>query len=353
MHAMIWFDLDNSPHVPLFRPILRELEQRSEPFFVTSRAHAQTEDLLRLWKMPFVSVGVHGGRSTARKILNLISRSTSLIKAARGKGVTLAMSHGSRTHLVAAKRMKIPYIWMQDYEYQEKALANFLADHILLPACIPDQRVADSGYTLRKVIRYDGLKEEIYLRDFVPQAGFRKSIGVSESAILVTMRPPSVTANYHDEKSERLFRRCLEYLSSFPRVHCLIANRTTAERDLVLSGKSAGGKVDVLRNAVDGLQLLWHSDLVIGGGGTMNREAAALGVPVYSIFRGKIGAVDRYLVKSGRLTLLESVGDVQTKLVVAKRSHSSGIQNINGKALNSIVEGIIKALKVHQQNERR
>ena len=303
---MIWFDLDNSPHVPLFRPILRELEQRGETFFVTSRAHAQTEDLLRLWNMPFVSVGVHAGRSKARKVLNLVSRSGALMRAAKGKGITLAMSHGSRTHLVAAKRMKIPYIWMQDYEYQEKTLANLLADYILLPACIPDQRVSESGYKLRKVIRYNGLKEEIYLKDFVPKSGFRKSIGVSESAILVTMRPPSVTANYHDEKSERLFRQCLDYFSSFPKVHCLIANRTAAERDLVLSGKSAGGKVDVLQNAVDGLQLLWHSDLVVGGGGTMNREAALLGVPTYSIFSGRRPYVDEYLHGLGKLKFIES-----------------------------------------------
>ena len=73
----------------------------------------------------------------------------------------------------------------------------------------------------------------------------------------------------------------------------------------------------------------------------MNREAAALGVPVYSVFRGKIGAVDRYLSTKGRLVLLESVQDVQTKIRLVRRNPQGGRQNGNGTALASIVRQIV------------
>lgn len=337
---MIWVDLDNSPHVPLFRPLIAELERRSEKCFVTSRAHAQTEDLLRLWKMDFVSVGVHGGKHKVAKVLNLLARSSALKRSAKGKRIALAMSHGSRTHLVAAKRMGIPYLWMHDYEFQEKSLANWLANYILLPACIPDARVKESGYALHKVIRYNGLKEEIYLNDFRPAADFRKTIGIRDTTILVTMRPPSVTANYHNPASEELFRKSIEYFSSFPRVHCLIANRTSAERDLVLSGKSSGGKVEILRKAVDGLQLLWHSDFVVGGGGTMNREAAALGVPVYSIFSGRRPYVDEYLQEQGRLFHIRDEQEMRS-IPVEKRQIGLTFRPPNPGLGKSIVDLIL------------
>lgn len=72
----------------------------------------------------------------------------------------------------------------------------------------------------------------------------------------------------------------------------------------------------------------------------MNREAAALGVPVYSIFRGKIGAVDRYLARTGKLTLLESVQDVQTKLVLESRGIRTAPQIESRPALRKVVDQI-------------
>jgi predicted glycosyltransferase len=105
------------------------------------------------------------------------------------------------------------------------------------------------------------------------------------------------------------------------------------------------GKILIPAQVVDGLNLIWHSDLVVSGGGTMNREAAALGVPVYSIFRGKIGAVDKYLADNRRLTLLESIDDVYTKIALIKRHRSAKLEHTNPAALQSIVGNIIAILE--------
>ena len=307
----IWLDFDNTPHVPLYRPILKELHARGVQTFVTSRFHAQTEDLLRMWEIPHVPVGTYGGKNRWRKIANLLHRAHALSRVARSRSITLSVSHNSRTHMLASKRLGLRYLGMDDYEYSEQRLANLLADHILLPIYIPDSRLADAGFNLKKVIRYHGLKEEIYLKDFIPEADFRRHLGVDEQSILVTLRPPSTTANYHDKKSEMLFRKCLQHFSSVPNTYCLIVNRTDAERRLVSQDLLDEGKVGWLPRAVDGLQLLWHSDIMVGGGGTMNREAALLGLPTYSIFTGRRPAVDEYLQSQGKLRFLNSEEEVE------------------------------------------
>jgi predicted glycosyltransferase len=106
----------------------------------------------------------------------------------------------------------------------------------------------------------------------------------------------------------------------------------------------ADSRTVIPENVIDGLNLLWHSDLVVSGGGTMNREAAALGVPVYSVFRGKIGAVDRQLQKEGRLTLVENSDDVERKIVLARRNRKPLAAGSPREALPTIVRHIEEIL---------
>ena len=103
---------------------------------------------------------------------------------------------------------------------------------------------------------------------------------------------------------------------------------------------------------VNGLNLIWHSDLVVSGGGTMNREAAALGVPVYSIFRGKIGAVDRYLADTGRLTLLETPADVYAKLKLQHWKRPTRPEDVNALTLDWIVDNIIAILHIKNNGQK-
>jgi predicted glycosyltransferase len=341
---MIWIDLDNSPHVPLFRPILVEFERRGIRTFVTARAHAQTKDLLELWSMHYSLVGIHGGRSPFRKISNLMHRTVSLATLVRGKRIALSISHGSRSHLVASRLLRIPYLMMADYEYTEKTLSNLLADYILVPNVIPESRLIAAGYKMRKVIRYRGFKEEIYLNNFVPLESFRSTLNIDTRSVLVTLRPPSVTANYHDIESERLYRRCLSRFSSYPSVICLIANRTSSELALIPHGIRSRNNVRVLDHTVDGLQLLWNSDLVVSGGGTMNREAALLGVPTYSIFTGRKPYLDEYLQDQGRLKFIDSYDQIE-RIPLRKRSIKLRYRPQNEGLVQSLVDLILDIRK--------
>ena len=315
---MYWLDLDNTPHVPLFRPILAALSARGIETFVTSRKHAQTEDLLKLWQIPHTAVGIHGGKSKVRKVFNLVHRATTLSRMVSGKKIEVSFSHGSRTHLLASWTRGIPYVEMNDYEFSEHRLANAVATVIMFPIYIPDSRLAAAGHSMRKVIRYHGFKEQIYLKDFKPAEGFRALLKIPDDAILITMRPPSTTANYHDPRSEALFRECLKHFSMRDDTFCLIVNRTASEQRLVPPELLARGNVEFLTRSVDGLQLIWHSDIVVSGGGTMNRESALLGIPAYSIFTGRKPYLDEYLRDQGRLQFVEAVKDVHA-IPVARR----------------------------------
>jgi uncharacterized protein len=339
---MIWFDLDNSPHVPLFRPILAELHRRGEQVHVTSRRHAQTEDLLNLWRIPHVVIGAHGGKGKMRKVANLLQRALQLREEVRGKPVTLAVSHGSRTQILAAASRRIPVLVMDDYEYSNQTLTRLFADTLLVPEAIPTERWIRSGIRKSRLRTYSGFKEEVYLRDFTPDPSFRSSLGIPDQVLLVTLRPPSVSANYHDPRSERLFSECLHRLSSQEGVLCLVVNRTEAELRLIPDDRLAAGTIRLLSSPVDGLQLLWASDLVISGGGTMNREAALLGIPTYSVFTGRRPAMDDCLVAMGRMTFIESTGDIE-RLPLARRDRGSTYAMPEKNLASQIADAILEA----------
>jgi uncharacterized protein len=312
---MIWFDLDNSPHVPLFIPVFAELEKRNIPFDITARDFAQTLELLNMQKIRHTAIGHHGGKNKVKKIINLLKRSGELKKYIRNKfpGIKLpklSVSHGSRTQLVASKRLGIRSLLMMDYEYTETRIFNRCADEILVPVMIPDERLLKNGIQLSKVTRYNGFKEELYLASFKPDLIFRKSLGIDEGEILAVIRPPGMLGNYHDSRSEELLIYAINHLSVKKNCIVLISNRSQKDRDLINFHLKDKQNIRFLEKAVDGLQLVNAADLVLSGGGTMNRESALLGTKTYSIFTGRRPYLDELLEKEGRLKFISSKEEI-------------------------------------------
>jgi predicted glycosyltransferase len=334
----IWIDLDNSPHVPLFRPIIEELGRREVECVITARDFAQTGSLLDFWGIPYQKIGRHGGKRKTGKILNLFSRANELRRYIRGRHVDLAVSHGSRTQLVASKYMGIESIVMMDYEYTESRIFNYCADHIMVPRYIPDARLESVGINMKKVVRYSGFKEELYLGYFSPEPGFRMSLGISDEKILVTIRPPAMEGNYHDSLSETILLEILRKLTADDGVYPLIVGRTKKDRRFL--EENFDGKIHFLEKAVDGLQLIWASDIFISGGGSMNRESALLGVPTYSIFTGRKPYLDEHLAAEGRLTFIDSLEKIGL-LEVQKREFPTGFiggaSGLVGEVVNIIL----------------
>jgi predicted glycosyltransferase len=318
----IWIDVDNSPHVPLFAPIIRHYRGRGVGVVITARDHSQTIELLDLHGCggTYTVIGSHYGKSKINKIRGLLVRAKQLVSHIKqqGRPIAVAVSHGSRSMVLATKWLKIPVITMYDYEYTETGIFNRFSDLVLVPDGIPNQMLDEIGLPAAKRRKYQGIKEELYAKDFLPDPDIRsrllKQNRVPESSILVVLRPPAVSANYHFKKSEVLLDDVLHFLLNARNVFTVIVPRT-AEQAKVLRRSIANvpestGRSMILEEAVDGLQLAFASDLLISGGGTMNREAALLGVPVYSIFAGRQGALDRQMEAEGSIIFIRDAHDL-------------------------------------------
>jgi uncharacterized protein len=289
-------------------------------------------------------IGGHYGKNKVLKILGNCLRASQLIPTAARFHADLAISHGSRAQVLACKALRIPTIMMHDYEHSTKT--GFIeADWVFMPDMIPDNAMSSRP---EQVFKYPGLKEDVYVPRFTPDPSILNQLGISGDAIVVTLRPPATEAHYHNPEAEELFAEAVRFLAETPKVRAVVLPRNEKQGEQLRRQWAellSSGTMLIPTEALDGLNLIWYSDLMISGGGTMNREAAALGVPVYSVFRGKIGAVDKYLEKHGRLTLLENIKDVRGKLVLERRDRPSHPENSSRSALQTIVENIITILE--------
>jgi predicted glycosyltransferase len=335
----IWIDIDNSPHVPFFVPIIEELRKRGHEVIVTARDAYQVRQLLELYRLPCKVIGRHYGKNRIAKILGTCIRAAQLLPRIFHEQIDLAVSHGSRAQMMCGFALGIPTLLILDYEYI--AMMGFIRpDWIFVPQIIPDSKELKPK---RQVLRYPGLKEDVYVPRLRPNLAVGKQLGFDEDDIVVIVRPPAVEAHYHNPEAEVLLEAALNFLTQAPEVRVILLPRNEDQARTLRKtwGKwNRSRKIVIPKHAVDGINLIWFSDLVVSGGGTMNREAAALGVPVYTIFRGKIGAVDRYLQQEGKLILIESVEDISKKIVLRRRQKKGQNVYTERPALQAIVNGI-------------
>jgi predicted glycosyltransferase len=296
--------------------------------------------------LAFTQIGRHYGRNKLFKFIGLFLRSLQLLPFAIRERPSLALNHGSRTQTLVCNALGIPTVTIMDYEF---AAELFFLRPLweIVPEIIPA-----SSATCRRhggILKYPGIKEDVYVPDFRPDSSILKHLALEGSSIIVTVRPPATEAHYHNPEAEILFEHFMDRVCATPGTKTVLLPRNKRQEEEIRSKWwrwFAGSKVVIPSGVVEGLNLLWHSDLVVSGGGTMNREAAALGVPVYSIFRGKIGAVDRQLEAEGRLVLIESVSDVTNKILLEPRRKSSAMDEKPRRALDQIVrhvEGLAQA----------
>jgi predicted glycosyltransferase len=308
-----------SAHVLVFRPLIRLLRERGHDVEITARDYAQTLQLLELHGLEATVVGRHGGRSRLGKARSLFSRLSALRRWAKPRGFDLALAHGSHELTLSARRLGIPSATTHDYEFAslQHQLGLRAATKVVFPESIPDDRLAHFGVRPPKLLRYPGLKEEYYLADFEPDPGVLDALGVNRSRVLVVLRPPPDVSLYH-RHSNPLFPQTLSYLGAQEAVVAVVLPRTEAQRDYVRG--LALPSVIVPDRAVDAQSLIALADVVVSAGGTMNREAAALGVPVYTTYGGQLGGVDEELIREERLKPLTD----PRALELRKRAESSG-----------------------------
>jgi uncharacterized protein len=306
----VWVDLTNSPHVLVMRPLIEAMRADGHEVEVTARDFAQTLQLLERYRMDHTAIGHHRGGKLSAKGVGLVQRSLALARWARGRNFDVATGHGSNDVTVAAKLLGIPSSTAFDYEWAkvQHTVNCRLARRVVVPDAIPVERLEPYGATPEKIVRYEGLKEEYYLADFEPDSAVLTELGIDPAEPLAVVRTPPDVSLYHRFEND-LFARLLDKLRGTTTV---VLPRTAEQRAELAR---AGGFI-VPEKAVDAPSLVAFADLVVSAGGTMNREAVALGTPVYTTFEGRLGAVDERLLAEGRLRKLED----PDQIVVNKRS---------------------------------
>jgi predicted glycosyltransferase len=296
----IWVDMSAPAHVLVLRPIIDRLRQAGHDVEVTAREYTQTVELLELHRIEYTLTGRHGGPSRAQKLLRLIQRSTRMRRFGRKGHFDLALGHGSYDLAIAARRLGIPEANMHDYEFavMQHRIGCRLATRVIFPEAVPPERLRRFGVGPEKLRQYPGLKEEYYLSDFEPDQGIFERLGVDGEHVVVVVRPPPDVSLYH-RKSNPLFPQVLAHLGRQEKVSAIVLPRTEAQRRYVRG--LALPSVIVPDHAVEAQSLVALADLVVSAGGTMNREAVALGTPVYTTYGGRMGGVDEWLIRSGRL----------------------------------------------------
>jgi predicted glycosyltransferase len=318
---LIWVDCTAAAHPLVLRPLIERLEGRGHEVLVTAREYGQTLGILDRLGIPYTSVGGHGGASRRGKARALAGRSSRLARIVWRRRPQLGLAHGSVDLALVCAACRIPSVQMQDYEFAgvQRQVAFRLARRVLMPDSIPLARLERIGAKARKLFRYPGLKEEYYLAGFEPDPAVLEELGLDREKVLVVVRPPPETSEYHARND--LYGETIRRLAAKDEVQAVVIPRTERQGEEA-RGIGAANLV-VPERAIDAQSLIALADLVVSAGGTMNREAVALGTPVFTTFAGRMGGVDEALVAEGRLQVLGDPG----ALPLRKRTSPPGVRN--------------------------
>jgi predicted glycosyltransferase len=307
----VWVDITNSPHVLFFRPLIRLLQADGHDVSITAREYAQTLELLELHGLAHEVVGPrHGGAGVLGKARALVGRLPALRRFAKPRTFDLALAHGSHELTLAARSLGIPSATAHDYEFAtlQHQLGLRAATRVVFPDAIPADRLARLGAKPPKLLRYPGIEEEYYLADFEPDPAVLD--GIDPTKVLAVVRTPPDVSLYH-RHGNPLFAAVLERLGRDGSVHAVVLPRTTEQREAI---RGFGlPSLHVPERAVDAPSLVALADLTVSAGGTMNREAAALGTPAYTTFTGRVGAVDEQLIGAGRLRPVANADEIDIR----------------------------------------
>jgi predicted glycosyltransferase len=307
----VWVDCTAAAHPLVLRPIIERLRAEGHDVSVTARLYGQTTGILDRLGIEHEVIGRHADRGRGAKAAAVASRSAALVRWARPRRFDLALAHGSVDIAVVSTLLRIPLVEMQDYEYAgvQRQLAFRAARRVLAPDAIPVEAMRRAGAASQKLFRYPGLKEDYYLFDFEPDAAVIDELGLDRDRVLAVVRPPPESSAYHARNP--VYERLLDRLAGDPASQAVVIPRTDGQRRAL--AQRAAANLVVPETAIDAQSLIAYADAVVGAGGTMNREAVALGTPVWTLFSGRMGAVDLGLIAAGRMQALADPAELELR----------------------------------------
>lgn len=313
----VWIDIVNSPHVRFFKSIIDFLEDEGEEVFITARKFGDIHRLLDLFGIHYTSVGRHGV-TLEEKLLASTDRAYELSKIIAAEKLDVAVSKHSIELPRVSWGMGIPNVYVLDNEHAKAAnrLTLPLCNRIIIPEAIDVWDVLETGADPNALVRFNGTSELTHLKDFKynPHIFEDLNLHLKEDKTIL-MRPEPSLASYLDADCRKsVLSPLVEPLENFANI--LVIPRFREQQEIFDTEN-----VHLIKPPVDTFSLMKRCDLVIGAGGTMNREAALLGTPVISCYPGKLLAVDGYYIKKGlmnRSTDVDEIINMAFKLLMDK-----------------------------------
>src|SRR5258708_2831499 len=264
----------------------------------------QVGELADLLHLNYKLIGHHSGKSRIRKVAGLCFRALQLIPTILREKPDLAISHCSRSQLIASILCRVSSFFLGDYEFATAWIFVYPTWH-MRPEVIPDETLP--WYPSRN-LKYPGIKEDVYVPRFVPNPGIRSQLGLSEHDLVVTVRPAASEAHYHSQQSDELFEAAVEDLSNAPDLKFVAVPRS-GEQAMQVRDRwpelFSSGQMRIPEEVVDGLNLIWNSGLVIR----------------------------------------ESVQDARERIRVVRRDRRAKPQNSSDVTLTSIVKQIVAVME--------
>jgi len=320
----VWADLTNTAHVFVLRPLVDLLERDGHEVELTARPLSQTVEMLENWGHPYTVLGNYGGATRLGKARAAAARLPRLLRFAHRRHFDCALAHGSTDLPAACRVLGVPATTMLDYEWAvlQRHVDCRLASRVLMPDAIPAERVVRYGARPPKLVRYPGLKEEYYLSDFEPDEAVLDQLGLDRDRVISVVRTAPAYALYLRGSENPILPQVLLRLSQPEGAQTVLLPRTHAQAQAARALGVRG--LTVPTRAVNAQSLVALADLVVSAGGTMNREAAVLGTPVWSIFEGRAAAVDEMLARQGRLRFVRDPGEIE----VSKKSRGTAGERV-------------------------
>jgi len=341
----VWVDFENTPHVLFLEPIIRSLRQSGIEVRITAKPQSQTLELAAARGIDVQRVG--GGDFSKRwqKITGGGLRALRLAAWAGRGGRPRLLISSSMSAGPAAWLLRVPSVALLDYEHKAVRPLALGAKAVWLPDVLRGTPLPRGA---ARVARYfPGLKENLYLDSWTfDRDAERRRLGVEQSEYLVVARPPASTAHYAVEQSDRMWRTAMRTVLRWPNVRILISPRNQAQA-AELSRDQQTDRLRIIEAMIPGPGLVCAADLVLGGGGTMNREAAVLGVPVWSSFCGPTAHIAEGFAGEGRLRWLRTEADLEAVAHEGPPARGTG-RGPAPSGIHRILEDLMTRLELRQ-----
>lgn len=291
----VWIDITNTPHVRFFKKIIEHLEKNGEEVIITTRKLHGIHELLKEFGFEFISIGKH--KATLKdKLIESTYRAYRLSKLISKLKPDVAVSKHSIELPRVAFGLKIPIVYVLDNEHAIEAnkLTLPLCETIILPKVINVWDIIKCGADPNSLVRYNGTSEILHFEDHEYDENILEKLGIERNKDhIILMRPEPIKASYFKASHDTsILIPVIEKLRDYADI--LVLPRSEKQKKMF---EKQG--VVVLKPPIDTFSLIKKCDLMIGAGGTMNREAALLGTPVISCYPGKILAVDKFYIEKG------------------------------------------------------